>query len=476
MENESALTKQHILAVDDDVEFLEELSKSLSKDYDLFCVNNASEAMAALKAKDYDCLLLDMNLPEIDGLQLLRILKGLKPSLPIIMLTGEKSITTVVRAMKEGAYDYVVKEPGNLDVEIKFKIKKAIQQQQLVAKAQTLEKKISEENSLRYEIIGHSPKILSMKGQIQALKGNTSPVLIYGESGTGKELIARALNIQEKNGTTRPLICVNCAAIPENLAESELFGHVKGSFTGAHQQQDGKFLAANGGDIFLDEIGELSLTIQAKLLRVLQEKEVVRVGSNNSIKLNVRVIAATHRDLSQAVTQGKFREDLYYRLTVMSLSAPALKERKSDIPLLVEHFLKDMKSHLRITKEALELLENHNWPGNIRALRNCIERAKILADTDGGFQIGARHIILDHALTQAKDNKLIQIPWDLLPQEENDINSDQYKSIVEWVEKIYFQKSFEIIPNKSKIAEQISRSRNFVHGKFRDLGISEGEV
>ncbi len=467
-----------ILAVDDDESFLAYLAQALRSDYEVVTATGASGAMGELNVRDFDCVLLDMKLPEIDGLQLLKVLRGLRPHIPVVMLTGDKTPAKIVKAIKDGATDYVVKEPGELEAEIKFRIAKAIEQRSLLTKTQLLEKKINEESRRRYEIVGDSVQTLKLKTGISQLKGHQTPVLILGESGTGKELVARALNAQEIDGAARPLICVNCAAIPENLAESELFGHKKGAFTGAHQNQDGKFVAAHGGDIFLDEIGDLPLAVQAKLLRVLQEKEVVRVGSNTPIKVNVRVIAATHKNLGDAVAQGKFREDLYYRLAVMTLFTPALRGRREDIPHLVSHFLLEMGSALKLSAPAIALLQEHKWPGNIRALKNCIERALILAQVEGSSKIEPKHILLDNTITDSNAQGKLTIPKELLPDIADEITPDALENYSSWAEKTFFETAYAAVSqNKTKLAEKLGVSRDFIHRKFKALGIGpEGEV
>lgn len=473
MELAISTTKFKLLSVDDDIGFSKNLLLALANEFDVSLASNASEALATLKAYDFDCVLLDMNLPEIDGLRLLKMLRGLKPTLPVIMLTGDKTPEKIVKAIKEGASDYVIKEPKDLELELKFKITKAIEQQGLISRANQLEKKVTAE-SQKYEIKGFSTQVLTLKEEIAKLKGRPVPVMITGESGTGKELVARALNLQEAGGISRPLVTVNCSAIPEALAESELFGHVKGAFTGAHAQQDGKFIAANGGDIFLDEIGDLSISVQAKLLRVLQEREVVRVGSNTPVKINVRVIAATHKNLKDLIAQGKFREDLYYRLVVVTLRTPALRERKEDIPVLAEYFLKDIAPQFTVGRDAEVPLKAHEWPGNIRALKNCIERAAIMALSEGGNRIEKRHIILDSASNISSDETHLKVPEDLLPETQEEVNAERLAEFTKWSEKIFFTKSYEVMSkNKSKLAERLSLSRDYVHRKLKSLGIGE---
>lgn len=468
--------KNTILAIDDDHQFLFNLNTLLSGSYELIGVNDAGQAMAALKKQSFSCILLDMELPEIMGLDLLKIIKGLKPNIPVVMLTADKTTSKVVRAIQLGASNYVVKRTTeDFEDELRLSVEKAIEQQGLVSKVQRLEKKISEVTKSRYEIVGNSNQILKLKNSISKLKGHLTPVMILGESGTGKELVARALNSQESNGAERPFVSVNCAAIPESLAESELFGHVKGAFTGAFQQQEGKFIAANGGDIFLDEIGELPLSMQAKLLRVLQEKEVYRVGSNTGIKINVRVIAATNKNLLTAIAEGKFREDLFYRLAVMTLTVPALRNRKDDIPILVEHFLKDMGSHLKLSSEAMDLLVKNDWEGNnIRALRNCVERAMILAQADGCEKIQNSHVVLEIAPPKILPVNEHTIPMELIPERSEDICSDRLKDYTQWTERVFYASAYRVSDrNKTRLAEKLGVSRDFLHRKFKMLGVGD---
>lgn len=474
---EEMSNKLSLLAVDDDVAFLKQIGSLLGSLYSLKLAGNASEAMAALKVQDFDGIILDMDMPEVSGLQLLKILRGLKAHIPVLMLTGNRSASSIVTAIKEGAFDYVIKDPSDMATELEFRVSRMLAQKALnlrAGKLEKLEKKIADEKSRKYEIVGHSAQTLKLGTLINQLKGYQTPVLILGESGTGKELIARALNAQESETHDRPFIAVNCGAIPENLIESELFGHEKGAFTGAIQRKDGKFLAAQGGDIFLDEIADLPLSAQAKLLRVLQEKEVTRVGSNDVIPINVRIIAATHKDLKQAVVSGAFREDLYYRLAVMSLVSPALRERREDIRLLVEHFLGDLRTSLKMTADAFSVLEKHDWPGNIRALKNCVERATILTQVDGVPRIEARHIQLDSMLRpKEKVNELV-VPADLLPQTLEDVTKARSIEITHWAESIFYSKAFALVgENKSRLAEKLDFSRDYIHRKLKETGVTE---
>lgn len=474
---EEMSNKLSLLAVDDDSAFLKQVSTLLESRYSIKLAGNASEAMAALKVQEFDGILLDMDMPEVTGLQLLKILRGLKPHIPVLMLTGNRSASSVVSAIKEGAFDYVIKDPSEIAAELEFRIARMLTQKALNLKAgqlEKLEKKIADEKNRKYEIVGHSSQTLKLSTLINQLKGYQTPVLILGESGTGKELIARALNAQETETHNRPFIAVNCGAIPENLIESELFGHEKNAFTGATQRRDGKFLAAHGGDIFLDEIADLPLSAQAKLLRVLQEKEVTRVGSNDVISINVRIIAATHKDLKQAVSSGAFREDLYYRLAVMSVVSPPLRERKEDIKLLVEHFLTDLRTSLKMTPGALTVLETHDWPGNIRALKNCVERATILAQVDGVPRIETRHIQLDSIQRPKEKISDLLVPSDLVPQTLDDVTKARSEAITHWAEKLFYSKAFTIMgENKSRLAEKLDFSRDYIHRKLKETGVTE---
>jgi transcriptional regulator with PAS, ATPase and Fis domain len=335
-----------------------------------------------------------------------------------------------------------------------------------------LHTRLQEENK-KFEIIGSSPQVLKLKHQLIHLKGENTTVLINGESGTGKELIARALNTQDSESRLRPFISVNCAAIPENLAESELFGHEKGAFTGAVQKSAGKFVAANGGDIFLDEIGELSPSIQAKLLRVIQERVVVPVGSTKEIPINVRIIAATHRDLREEVVKGRFREDLYYRLSVITLESPPLRDRAEDIGLLVEHFLREMNSsHLKLSKEALKKLTTNLWSGNIRALKNCIERARVLAKMHETSIIDASHIQIDSINSGNKDS--LQLPKGLLPEKVTDVTKSSYSAFMDWAEKIYLQRAYFLSDhNKTLLSQFLGVTRDTVWRKLRAHHLDE---
>jgi DNA-binding NtrC family response regulator len=340
---------------------------------------SAESALPVLETAAPDIVLVDLRMGEMGGIEFLDTVKRLLPRTEVAIMTGYGSIETAVRAMKLGAYDYITK-PFRVE-ELKMVLQRMADKVRLVAENQFLRERVSTEMEL-HGIVGSSAKIQDVLRMVGRLKDTRTPVLIYGESGTGKELVARAMHFRG-GFSKRPFIAVDCGSLVPTLIESELFGHEKGAFTGAIRPKQGLFQAANGGTIFLDEIGELPLDLQAKLLRVLQDKQVRPVGSNHSEKVDVRVIAATNRDLETGYKAGTFRKDLFFRLNVVTVSLPALRERKSDIPTLVQHFLdrySSEKQSIEITQAALKLLMHYDWPGNVRELENCVERAVALGN------------------------------------------------------------------------------------------------
>lgn len=372
-----------ILIAEDDSESRQLLTEYLKQaGYEVLGINNGEDALSIIHKQNIDVLITDLKMPKLDGMTLLSQVKREKPSVSVLVMTGYASVNTAVKAMKLGAEDYITK-PVNLE-ELRIQIYKAIEKQAIQSENIILKQQLKKKYSFE-DIIGKSELMQNVFQLIDKIADSDSTVIIYGESGTGKELVARAVhNVSHRNN--KSLIPVNCGAIPEELLESELFGHEKGAFTGAHKTKIGRFEVADGGTVFLDEIGDMSPNLQVKILRVLQQHEFERVGGVKPIKVDIRVIAATHRDLEKAVMDGKFREDLYYRLNVIPIVIPPLRERKSDIPLLVSCFIDKFNKEkgkliTDISGEALECLLKYNWPGNVRELQNIIERVVILKGT-----------------------------------------------------------------------------------------------
>ncbi|MDW7773331.1 MAG: sigma-54 dependent transcriptional regulator [Desulfobulbaceae bacterium] len=373
-----------ILIVDDDKAHLSMLQTILSGwGYTVAGVEDGAEAITGVKEKPYDAILMDVRMAHVSGIEALQQIKRYNPAIPIIIMTAYSSVDTAVEAMKLGAYDYLTK-PLNFD-DLKFTLERSLEHMALAREIKTLKERISPDAVLG-SIIGTSAVMRDLIGMVRTVSSTEATILISGESGTGKELIARAIhaNSFRKDG---PLVTVNCAALTDTLLESELFGHEKGAFTGAERRRDGRFMLAQKGTIFLDEVGEIPLHMQAKLLRAIQEREIQRVGGDNPIKVDVRILAATNRELLADVDAGKFREDLYYRLNVVNLRVPSLAERREDIPLLAQHFLdrfaeKNRKNLKGFTPGAMDLLVRHSWPGNVRELENAVERAVIMCVGD----------------------------------------------------------------------------------------------
>lgn len=369
----------HILIVEDEDAIRRVLVKILSEDNASYLIDEAENGLVAqekIKSNDYDLILSDIKMPKADGVEVLQFSKKIKPETPVVMISGHGDLDTAVETMRMGAFDYISKPPDLNRLLQTVRI--ALDRNDLVVENKRLKKKISK----NYEMIGESDKILEIKAIIEKVAITDARVLITGENGTGKELVAHWLH-QKSERSSKSLIEVNCAAIPSELIESELFGHVKGAFTGANKDRAGKFEAANEGSIFLDEIGDMSLSAQAKVLRALQENRIQRVGTDKDIKVNVRVIAATNKDLKKEIEAGRFREDLYHRLAVILIKVPSLNNRREDIPLLVSHFTNQISSQngsapKLFNDDALELLKAYNWTGNIRELRNVVERLIIL--------------------------------------------------------------------------------------------------
>ena len=380
-----------ILIIEDEASIRRVLIKILSEESSTYEVEEAEDGVQGLekiKNNDYGLVLCDIKMPKMDGVELLEAVKKIKPEVPMVMISGHGDMETAIQAMRLGAFDYISKPP-DLN-RLLNTVRNALDKKQLVVENKILKKIVSK----NYEMIGNSEAINHIKLMIEKVAQTDARVLITGPNVTGKELVAHQLH-EKSERANFPLIEVNCAAIPSELIESELFGHVKGAFTSAVRDRAGKFEAADGGTIFLDEIGDMSLAAQAKVLRALQESLIQRVGADKDIKVNVRVVAATNKDLKAEIAEGRFREDLYHRLAVILIKVPALNERRDDIPLLVEHFTEKIASEQgnapkSFSKEAITLLQEYDWTGNIRELRNVVERLIIL----GGNEISETDVKL----------------------------------------------------------------------------------
>ena len=372
-----------ILVIEDEAAIRRVLVKILSEENDTYKVDEAEDGLAGIekiKKEDFDLILCDIKMPKMDGVEVLEAVKKIKPEIPIVMISGHGDLDTAVNTMRLGAFDYISKPPDLNRLLNTVRI--ALDRKELVVENKMLKKKVSK----NYEMIGESDAISHIKEMIDKVALTDARVLITGPNGTGKELVAHWLH-QKSERSKGPLIEVNCAAIPAELIESELFGHVKGAFTSAVKDRAGKFEAANGGTIFLDEIGDMSLSAQAKVLRALQENKIQRVGNDKDIKVNVRVVAATNKNLKKEIEEGRFREDLYHRLAVILIKVPALNDRREDIPLLIQHFANKISkeqgtAQKSFSNQAIKLLQEYDWTGNIRELRNVVERLIILGEKE----------------------------------------------------------------------------------------------
>lgn len=380
-----------ILIIEDEAAIRRVLAKILSEENDSYQVEDAQDGLQGLdkiKNNDYDLVLCDIKMPKMDGVEVLEAVKKIKPEIPMVMISGHGDMETAIQTMRLGAFDYISKPP-DLN-RLLNTVRNALDKKQLLVENKILKKKVSK----NYEMIGKSDPINHIKLMIEKVATTEARVLITGSNGTGKELVAHQLH-EKSQRANFPLIEVNCAAIPSELIESELFGHVKGAFTSAIKDRAGKFEAADKGTIFLDEIGDMSLSAQAKVLQALQENMITRVGADKDIKVDVRVIAATNKDLKKEIAEGRFREDLYHRLAVILILVPSLNERRDDIPLLISHFAQKIASEQgnaikNFSKEATKLLQEYDWTGNIRELRNVVERLIIL----GGSEISESDVQL----------------------------------------------------------------------------------
>jgi two-component system response regulator HydG len=409
--------------------------------------DDGTTAVAAVENHSYDAVLMDVRMTKMDGREAFSRIQAINPTLPVIIMTAYSSVDDAVEAIQQGAHDYLTKP---LDFErLRLTLMRAVDHHQVANNKQQTHRA---DNVLETEIIGASPPILELLDMIGYVAPTEATVLIYGESGTGKELVAEALhNNSERRG--QPFIKVNCAAIVENLLESELFGHEKGAFTGAEKRREGKFVQADGGTLFLDEIGDTSQAMQVKLLRVLQEQELQRVGGEETISVDVRIIAATNRDLEEEVTAGRFREDLYYRLNVVMLTVPPLRERSSDIVLLVEHFAekfakKNRRALDKITDQCMNYLKQYSWPGNVRELENAIERGIIL--------------MRGTELTE----KSLPLPIQKMSLKESEIDEQSPTSLFDVEKQLIMKTIKETDGNKSEAARRLGITRKTLQNKL----------
>ena len=372
-----------ILIIEDEEAIRRVLTKILKEEnrsYDIFEASDGLLAIEFIKNQDFDLILCDIKMPKMDGLEVLEATKKIKPDIPIVMISGHGDLETAVETMRHGAYDYISKPP-DLN-RLLNTVRNALDRKKLIKENKILKQRVDK----KYEMIGHSDQIQDVKSVIEKVAPTEARVLITGPNGTGKELVAHWLH-QKSNRSSGSLVEVNCAAIPSELIESELFGHLKGAFTGANKDRAGKFEAANEGTLFLDEIGDMSLPAQAKVLRALQENKIQRVGSDKDIKVNVRVIAATNKDLKKEILEGRFREDLYHRLAVILIKVPSLNDRREDIPLLINFFSSQISieqgtATKHFSEKAVNLLKSYDWTGNVRELRNVVERLIILGSDE----------------------------------------------------------------------------------------------
>ena len=419
--------KRTILIADDEDKMRRVLEVNLQDQYQVLLAKDGEEALRIVKENEVNLLLADMKMPGKDGISLLHEVKRVQPEIPVILITAYGTIESAVDAMKKGATDYLLK-PIKME-EVRLVIERALLQADLINE----NRKLREEIKLLYgidSIISKHPKMIEIMGIVQQVADSKATVLIEGESGTGKELVARAVHLNSKRAGF-PFIVVNSSAIPRELLESELFGHEKGAFTGAGRRKIGSFELAHRGTLFLDEIGEMPKELQVKILRAIEGYRFMRVGGTEEIDVDVRLITATHRDLKVAVETGEFREDLFYRLHVVSIKLPPLRERKEDIPLLVSHFIEKHKKevkgrHLEISEKALQILKNYSWPGNVRELENCILQAMLLTRSN---RIGIEDLPLEvrgegeePIVTIPKDSEALKrMKWELRKKAENEV-------------------------------------------------------
>lgn len=446
-----------VLVVDDDKAHLAMLVAMLQGwGYAVHPATDGEDAIALVREHSFDAVLTDIRMARVDGLEALRQIRSYNPFLPVLLMTAYSSLDIAVEALKAGAVDYLHK-PLDFD-----ELRSALQR--TITHGALRPSPAAETQDLPSAIIGTSPPMLELKRMIQAVAPSEASVLILGESGTGKELVAKAIH-HDSLRSGKPLVTVNCAALQENLLESELFGHEKGAFTGALRQRDGLFVQANGGTLFLDEIGEMAVALQAKLLRALQEGEVQRIGSDRLIRVDVRILAATNRDMQAEIQAGRFREDLYYRLNVIALHVPPLRERAEDIPALAQYFLtrfaeRNKKSIRGVTPRAMDAMLRYTWPGNVRELENIVERAVILTPDS---YIAEKD--LPAALTATPVSR------------DEEPRSNTSGQLLEDAERQAIQRILEQVNyNKSEAARQLGITRVTLRNKMKKFGLGENQT
>ena len=456
-----------ILIVDDEVSILNSLSSILEDEgYDVSVAKSGMEALRHCAISPPELMMLDIWMPEMDGLETLKRLRELVPSTQVMMMSGHGSIETAVKAIKLGAYDYIEK-PLSLE-NVTLRVKHALDQHRLEQENRSLRTKVER----RFELIGQAPVMQQLKQLIETAGPTNSRVLIGGENGTGKELVARAIH-QHSHRANHPFVAVNCAAIPETLIESELFGHERGAFSGATTMKRGQFEQADGGTLFLDEIADMSLSTQAKVLRALQEQQFTRVGGTKLIKVAVRVLAASNKDLLQEIEKGTFREDLFYRLNVVPIVVPPLRHRREDIPLLVKHFLRVHAEEQglkikQVSPEAMDVFMQYEWPGNIRELRNLIERLMIMvpgpvieaAHASVALQVRPQALAAQSAAGAQPVNTLLTRPYESLRDARNAFEKE-----------FIARKLREHHWNISRTAEDLKIERSHLHRKIKLLDV-----
>ncbi len=444
--------KKKILIADDENNIRKLLTEMLKEEYVVEEARDGKETLSKLATNNYDLLLLDIRMPKLNGIDVLKRIKEENINVINIVITASKDIDIALQAVKLGVFDYIIK-PFDYE-KLKILIKNAIKNRELENQLKSLRNEVSIKYSYG-NIIGTSKKMKEIYKLINKVIDNDSTILIMGESGSGKELIAKTIHYNSKR-RDGPFVAVDCGALPSNLIENELFGHEKGAFTGASSREEGKFFQANDGTLFLDEISNLAFDLQAKLLRVLQEKEYIRIGGKEKLKVNSRIISATNVDLKQAMEQNEFRKDLYYRLNVIPIKIPSLKEKKEDIPLLINFFLekfnKEMKKQVSFKDEVYEILQNYNWPGNIRELENLIQRL----------------VVIKSSGIAGKEN----LPSEMLKQTKNEAFSLENDVPLEMVEKKYIEHILEVNNwHISKSAKILGIARKTLHNKIKKFGL-----